>query len=215
VNALPGVTHWDGPPLDAWNAWDPWQAQDRLRRSDVPWCVVGGWSVDLAAGRQTRPHEDLEIAVLRSDFSAVRRALPELGFFVVGDGEVRALADGAEPPADKHQNWVLDRDADEWRVDVMLESGTAEEWVYRKDPRLTAPRAEMVAASADGIPYLRPHGALLFKAKDPRPKDEADFTVADPLLSESERAWLVAALATTHPDHPWLERLSGPRAPRS
>ncbi|MGH3656155.1 MAG: nucleotidyltransferase domain-containing protein [Micromonosporaceae bacterium] len=30
---------------------------------DVPWCVAAGWALDLFRGEQTRPHEDLEIAV--------------------------------------------------------------------------------------------------------------------------------------------------------
>lgn len=202
------MTHWDGPPLDAWEPWTPWQVHERLSGLTVPWCVIGGWSIDLAVGRQTRPHEDLEIAILRSDFRAVRQALPHFGFFVVGDGEVRALTDGADPPASTHQNWVLDIEADEWRVDVMLEEGSVDEWLYRRDPRLSAARSTMVAVTVDGIPHLRPHGALLYKAKDTRPKDEADFAVAAPLLTIGERAWLAAALATTHPEHPWLALLA-------
>jgi hypothetical protein len=173
--------------------------------------VIGGWSVDLAAERSTRPHEDLEIGVLRSDFNEVRRALTGFRFCSVGDGEVRHLAETEDPPASRHQNWVLDVEANEWRMDVMLESGSADQWVFRRDERLSAPRSEMVALSADGIPYLRPHGTLLYKAKDTRPKDDADFEVAAPLLDEKERSWLAAALTTLYPDHPWLDRIHARR----
>lgn len=48
---------------------------------------------------------------------------------------------------------------------------------------------------------------LLFKAKNTRDKDEADFTGVLPLLSRAERGWLDAALGLTHPDHPWRARL--------
>src|SRR5437660_1685859 len=47
----------------------------------------------------------------------------------------------------------------------MIEPGDAEWWVYRRDDRVRAPRVEMVARTGDGIPYLLPHGALLYKAK--------------------------------------------------
>jgi len=33
------------------------------------WCVAGGWAIDMFLGKQTRPHEDMEIVVLRRDFT--------------------------------------------------------------------------------------------------------------------------------------------------
>lgn len=59
-----------------------------------------------------------------------------------------------------------------------------------------------------GVADRRPHGVLLFKAKYLRPKDDADFVVAEAMLTESERAWLVTTLDRAHPGHPWARRLS-------
>jgi hypothetical protein len=53
-----------------------------------------------------------------------------------------------------------------------------------------------------------PEIVLLFKAKHSRPKDEADFVGALPLLSSERRAWLRSTLAGVHPDHPWLDALA-------
>jgi hypothetical protein len=64
----PGVEHWEGPPLAAWSPWSPEQAAEQLAGVSAPWCVIGGWAIDLFLGEQTRPHEDLEIAIARSDF---------------------------------------------------------------------------------------------------------------------------------------------------
>jgi Aminoglycoside-2''-adenylyltransferase len=158
------MTRWDGPGLDAWQPWTPAEAAHALADVEVPWCVVGGWAIDLFVGRTTRPHSDLEIAVLRADFARVRRALPAYRFHVVGEGEVRALPDGENPPADRHQNWALDPAAQAWRMDVMLEPGDAEVWMFRRDPAIRAARSAMVDRTADGIPFLRPQGTLLFKA---------------------------------------------------
>ena len=41
----------------------------------------------------------------------------------------------------------------------------------------------MLGRSEGGIPYLRPHAVLLFKAKDPRPKDEFDLAGSLPKLA--------------------------------
>jgi hypothetical protein len=207
------VTRWDGPPLEAWShAWTPRDVAAALDGVGVPWCVVGGWSIDLFLGEQTREHEDLEIAVLHRDHLAVRQHLAPLAFCSVGDGEVRTL-DPGQPLADGlHQSWGYDVDAQQWRVDVMAEPGDDETWAYRRDPRLTAPRARMIGTSAEGIPYLRPEGSLLFKAlpstKVIRPKDDADFAVCAPRLDGAARAWFAEHLAAFQPDHPWLREIS-------
>lgn len=204
---------WDGPPLEAWSgAWTPKEAATALEGVGVPWWVVGGWSIDLFLGERTREHEDLEIAVLRRDLPAVQTHLAPLELRAIGDGEIRELAVGELLPESLHQSWALDVDAQLWRVDVMVEPGDDDTWVYRRNERITAPRARMIGTSADGIAYLRPEASLLFKAlpssKVIRPKDEADFSVCEPRLDADARAWLVDALTTLQPDHPWLREIS-------
>jgi hypothetical protein len=59
--------------------WDPWHPDDvaaQLAGVSANWCVAGGWALDLWLGRGTRNHHDLEIAIPRPDFAAVRVALP-------------------------------------------------------------------------------------------------------------------------------------------
>ena len=58
------------------------------------------------------------------------------------------------------------------------------------------------------LPYLAPEIVLLFKAKAPRAKDEADFAGVLPLLDARRKAWLDAALGLVHPDHPWRTALN-------
>ncbi|HEU5381681.1 MAG TPA: hypothetical protein VFV38_40190 [Ktedonobacteraceae bacterium] len=60
----------------------------------------------------------------------------------------------------------------------------------------------------DGIPYLAPEIQLLYKAKDLRPKDEADFTRVLPALDGKRRQWLAQSLALVHPGHVWLTKLT-------
>jgi hypothetical protein len=199
---------WDGPPLEAWEPWRPDEVARRLAGVDARWCVVGGWAIDLFLGRETRAHDDLEIAVPRADFAAVRAHLAGFALHTVREGEVRALAPDELPPLENHQNWLLDPRANAWRMDVMLEPGEADTWVYRRDESIRAPRARMVARTERGIPFLRPEAVLLFKAKRAEAKDDADLASALPSLDVPARAWLRAALARTHPGHRWLETLA-------
>jgi hypothetical protein len=173
---------------------------------DLTWCVVGGWAIDLFLGRETRSHGDLEIAIARADFPRLRDHLPTYRLHSVGGGEVRAMSAHEVTPPDKHQNWVLDVDENVWRMDVMLEPGDEETWVYRRDESVRAPRQRMVS-TRDGVPFMKPEAVLLYKAKAQRPKDEADFAACLPLLDVEARQWLREILIRLHPEHSWLSPL--------
>jgi hypothetical protein len=203
----PGVTHWDGPALSAWKPWPPYELMKRVAGAQIPWAVCGGWAIDLFLGEETRAHEDIEIEILRADFPKLRDWLRPLEFYVVGDGEVRALAPGALPPDDKHQTWLCDPGQNIWLMDAMLQEGDAATWVCRRKPALTAPRDSIVAKTRFGVPYLKPEAVLLFKAKATRPKDEADFANVVPRMDADARAWLKDALAKTHAAHHWIAQL--------
>lgn len=195
------------PGHDAWSAWHPGELGRHLRGVSEPWCIVGGWALDLWHGYRTRDHEDLEFSVLRDDFETFRQALNGLDFYTAQAGVVAYLPDGDVPAPDIAQVWCLDAVERRWRVDVMIEPGTPEIWVYKRDPRIARPRTAMVARTPDGLPYLKPAAVLLFKAKHRRPKDEIDFRNALPKLDEAERAWLKACLDAAHPGHAWARSL--------
>lgn len=190
-------------PHDAWAAWHPQELARRLAGVTRPWCVVGGWALDLWHGEQTRPHDDLEFTILRADFADFRAALPDLRLHAVGDGHVEPLGAEEAPPSGIAQVWCEDVAAGCWRVDMMLEDGTPETWVYKRDPSIRLPRVKAVRRAAGGVAYLAPEIVLLFKAKYRRDKDEADFAKALPRLEVAQRHWLKASLALAHPDHAW------------
>jgi hypothetical protein len=197
----------DAPGLEAWKPWHPNEVFSFLHAVDAPWHIAGGWALDLWHGFETRNHEDIEIAVIRSDFSAFRRAFAEMQFFCAGSGRVQHLAADAEPLGAVHQVWCLDNTMRQWKLDIMLEPGTADEWVFRRDRRISRRRSDLIGQTSDGLPYLRPAGVLLFKAKNLRGKDELDFENAAGKLEAEERSWLKTALTNAHPGHEWIARL--------
>ena len=204
-----GITRNDGPGMEAWDAWTPREAAERLEGADVTWCVVAGWAIDLFLGEQTRDHGDLEIEILRPDFPHVREHLSDFEFFATGSGQIVKLALEDEWDPEWHQRWVLEPGVQKWRADLMLKGGDEQTWVCRRHEAITARRAEIVDRTPDGIPFLRPEAVLLYKAKVARTKDEADLAACLPRMSDKSRHWLADALALAHPGHPWIARLGG------
>jgi hypothetical protein len=158
------------PDQQEWQPWTPEELAQRLKHISRPWCVVGGWALDLWLGRQTRAHSDLEFTVLRDDFFCFRQALGDLDFYAVKDGTFEFLPVDSLPANDVFQIWGYDKVALAWRVDVMIEPGNPDAWVYKRAPAICFPRSEMVFRSPSGIAYLRPAATLLFKAKNTRKK---------------------------------------------
>jgi hypothetical protein len=67
-----------------------------------------------------------------------------------------------------------------WRFEFLFDlHSTDGEWVYKRDPRVRLPWQRAVHTVA-GVEYLRPEIALLFKAKNDRPKEEGDMTTNVP-----------------------------------
>jgi hypothetical protein len=207
----PGGVVLDADELGArWaDAWRPEQIAERLGGVRTPWCIAAGWALDLFRGRQTRPHGDLEIAVPAAGFPEIRDRFPECVFDAVGSGRVWAEA-GAEALAATHQTWSRDPASGRFLFDVFREPHEGGTWICRRDEGLRLPYDAIVERTADGIPYLVPELVLLFKAKAPRPKDQADFDGVLSLLGRARRDALSGWLERAHPRHPWLAQLAKP-----
>ncbi|MEV6109971.1 hypothetical protein AB0M28_35490 [Streptomyces sp. NPDC051940] len=188
-------------------AWRPEQAAERLARVRTPWYVAAGWALDLFRGEQSRPHGDLEIAVPEAGFPEVRECFPEYEFDAVGSGRVWAAA-GTEALAATHQTRMRDPASGRFLLDVFREPHQGGTWICRRDPSIRLPYDAVIERTAHGVPYLVPEVALLFKAKAPRPKDQADFESVLPLLNQRRRDLLTGWLHRVHPGHPWLAVLT-------
>jgi hypothetical protein len=165
---------------------------------DVPWWLAGGHAIELAAGRELRPHGDIDVLLLRRDQLAVQEALAGWEWWAADPpGTLRPWQPQETLPPSVHDIWCRPDDK-AWRIQVMLDESDGEDWVCRRNARLRRPIPELGRVSADGIPYLAPDVQLFYKAHQPRAKDETDFAAALPLLSAAERAWLDHAITDTY-----------------
>jgi hypothetical protein len=188
-----------------WDAWHPAEITERLAGVDVPWCVAAGWALDLFRGEVTREHGDLEIAVPAGRFGPIRAALADFEVEVIGSGRRWPLDSAAFDVMT--QTWVRAPGHGVYRLDIFREPHDGDTWICRRDESIRLPYDQIIVTSPAGIPYLVPEIVLLFKAKQIRPKDQADFSGVLPLLTPARRAWLAAALARVHPGHPWISEL--------
>lgn len=193
------------------------RAVETMAGFDGRWWVAGGWALDLFVGHKMRPHADLEISVLASDQATLFEQLRGWDLRLAAPGASLPAWDGSRIQPPFHQVWARhgparssgpeEFAADPTMLGFLLEQGGAGRWAYRRHPTVTRPLDELGAATADGVPFVRPEIALLFKAKAPRFKDQRDFDRVVPHLDGPARAWLAAALGQAHPRHPWRGRL--------
>ncbi len=176
-----------------------------MRGFHAPWGIAGGWALDLFIGRESRSHVDIDIAVLRADQGQLRSQVSGRVEKVVE----RQLAEWSPtevlelPAHEVHVRWP-----DGYHLEFLLNEQDREtgEWVFRRDARIRRPLA---AAFVQGrLPYLAPEIVLLYKAKAPSAKDDADFRATLPHLQSDRRSWLRQSLDVTAPGHHWASILS-------
>ena len=214
AQVITGETRWWSDPWPGgseliepvWDAWHPRDIAARLEGVDVPWAVAAGWALDLFRGEQTREHEDLAIAVPIGQFDAIRSAIGDFEFQVVGSGHAWPIDSAAGGVM--VQTWVRERETGAYRLDIFREPHNEDTWICRRNDSIRRPYGDVIRRSTDGVPYVVPEVVLLFKAKQNRDKDHADFLAVLPMLSPDRRAWLAKALSMVHPGHIWLKKLS-------
>ena len=187
-----------------WMPWTPAQVAREMVGLEVPWCVTAGWAVDLFVGRQTREHEDLEVAIPAAGWPASDDASPrwsswsrEVG--ACGRWRARLSRSSSRPGAGTRPV--------QFRIDVFRDPHVGDTWICRRDARIRRPYSTLIRTTPDGVPFMAPEVVLLFKAKHDRDKDRADLDVCLTLMTDAEKAWLAHAIMLVHPGHPWRAML--------
>lgn len=202
------------PDVNApWMGLEPGDVTGLFNALGIRWWIAGGWALDLAVGRNIRPHGDLDVAVPRAQaFLLTGLTLAGWEVYVAHQGTLTPW-DGGTLEAPGWQFWVREPGGPRWAFEVMLEDIALTEdgeWRFRRDASIRRPAREFgaIAETPRGpIPYVAPEIALLYKAADPTGRNATDFEAVLDVLSPAARTWLREALQQVAPHHPWLQRL--------
>ena len=194
--------------LGSWVPLDPVEVRRLFAGYGRPWWIAGGWALDMALGRKTREHGDVDVAVLRADQLAVQSLLLRDWELYLANVVLTPWLPGELAPADTCDVWCRPAGSTSWAFQLMLDPSTPSTWVCRRNVTITRPMPEAVRRTGDGIPFLAPELQLLMKAKRCEAKDEADFAVVVGTLDDDARSWLRSSLERIHPGHRWLDELA-------
>lgn len=174
-----------------WTPMTPGEISEMLSGCPASWHIAGGRAARAGAAA-TRHHEDTDVVVLARDLDAIRAAMPGWHLWENINGAFRPLLPGIPGRPECHQVWVRRDARSPWRLEFLLDrASTAEEWVFKRDHSVRVPW-DRALHQIDGVTYLRPELALLFKAGQDRDKDREDLAAAR--LTPEGRQWLAATL---------------------
>lgn len=179
---------------------------------DIPkqWWIAGGWAIDLFLEKQTREHEDVDVAILRCDELTFRKHLEAWELWIgLGNGrlEDKSISTSQELPANREVLWCRPSAHSDWAFELLLNKNIDDEWIFKRDSSIRKPLKNIGTISSSGIPFLNPEIVLLFKAKNNLDKDQHDFEQVLPELSAEAKSWLADSLTIVHPRHAWIDRL--------
>ncbi|MFS0690604.1 hypothetical protein AB1K89_15315 [Sporosarcina sp. 179-K 8C2 HS] len=178
---------------------------DWIEGYDCPWGIAGGWAIDLFVGNKTREHSDIEIAILREDQHKIKTILADWSFQKAVKGEiVEWESETLKLPI--HELHGYHEKSGE-RLEVLLNEVENDRWIFRRGPTITFPSSSLFLTTEGGIPYFHPAVVLLYKAKNAREKDHADFHAVKDLLCNEDQQWLCNAFKIHVPGHPWISHL--------
>jgi hypothetical protein len=192
-----------------WQPLTPREIAAHFAGAPFPWWIAGGLAIDHFVGRRLRPHEDIDVLVLRCDQGLVQEALSGWDCMAADPpGTLRPWRQEEFLPPSVSCVWCRPDRSGPWRMELLLDEGDRVQWRSRRCPSAVKPAAELGLPDASGIRFLAPEVQLFYKAKAPRPKDEIDFAAALPLLSPAQTAWLRdAILAAYSAGNAWLDAI--------
>lgn len=173
------------------------EVRELLDGAPFDWWIAGGWALDLYVQRQTRPHADVDVALLRKDQGLLRVQLDGWMFEYADAGHLKSWPDEETLELPIHEIHVR---RNERQLEFLLNESDNRDWIFRRDARIRMPLERFGGLVRDGLPVLPPEVVLLYKSNRLDAKNKHDFEAVRAALDDHARRWLREALT---PGHPW------------
>ncbi len=185
---------------------------ETFKKTNKPFWLAGGYSIDCLLGKKTREHEDLDFVIRREDQLSFQQIL--IGW------DMRA----ADPPGSVtlvpwvegyfyqlpvHNIWCRKSGTSPWELEILFSEFEGDEWVYRRNRDIRGPLKTFEWETDQGLKVLAPEIQLLYKSRSRRAKDFQDFENCLPILEPRQKEMLRNWIALDSGDgHPWLDSLA-------
>ncbi|MGH9948577.1 MAG: nucleotidyltransferase domain-containing protein [Pyrinomonadaceae bacterium] len=185
----------------------PLQVSRLMRDFKPAWFVAGGWAIDLFLEKQTRVHEDVEIALFRKDQITFHDYFEGwlLQKLVNGEALVWNRSEWLTLPI--HEVQCYKETAQPQQIEILLNESNETDWLYRRNPKVRRSLVKVQLESSAGVKFLCPEIVLLYKSKHPRAKDERDLQTVVKYLDAEQKKWLKDAIGVCDEKHRWLKHL--------
>ena len=191
--------------------WQPLSVQELTQLfANAPflWGLAGGYAVEQFVGKRVRDHGDIDVIVYRDQQLNVQRWLSDWHLYAADPPRsLRPWAESEYLPYGIHDIWVH-TGVQAWQLQIMLTESEGDRWFRKRSRLIGGQRGDLIVAYRS-VPCIRIEVQLLYKANNPRSKDELDFESCLPLMSTEAKRWLGNGLQVLHPEgHRWQRFLS-------
>ncbi len=201
-----------------------------LQDASFSWAVCGGFGLELFLDAEIRTHGDIDICVFERNRETILRHMLERDWEVYefrGMGKVRPIRDAqaSEPgrnvlclkegcelirfyPCDEQDQYhqFFHTGIRELNyVEFLFNRAENGAFVFDLGKEIRKNLTEVIRFR-EGIPYLAPEIALLYKASRwEEEQNRLDFERVYPCMEENQQNWLMRSLETLYPQgHPWI-----------
>jgi len=185
----------------------PLQVLTIMRDFKPSWFVAGGWAIDLFLEKETRLHQDIEIAIFRKDQTALHDYFDGWLLQEVVNGELVVWHWDEWLTLPIHEVHCYNETAQPPQIEILLNESNETEWLYRRNEKIRRSVVKIQLESNTGVKFLCPEIVLLYKSKNPRAKDERDFQAVVKRLDAERKEWLKDAIKVSNSEHHWLQSL--------
>ncbi len=155
----------------------------------------------------------MDVAVARRDQGAVQQYLSGWDFQYAVPGSHDPVVfnrweAGQILGKEIHGSWAREKSDSSWRFEFLLHEINEGVWSFRYCPEVQHSLESIGGQTSEGISFLKPEIALLYKAARLRDVDQEDFQRVLPRLASEQKNQLREDISRFSPQHPWIGMLS-------